>query len=126
MHALSRVLLVAEADDAAEIVVVLTAFADIPTVRWLPYTHGDGTEAKATTSRIGETTVDVAIGPRALPATLEVMVSDLPSALERVLGVGVSAATWPAEGALEEVSVVAGWMRISAVSEAALIDRRGV
>lgn len=63
MHALSRVLLVAEVDDAAEIVAVLAAFAETPTVTWLPYTHGDGTEAKATTFRVGETTVDVAIGP---------------------------------------------------------------
>ncbi|NMD56540.1 hypothetical protein [Tsukamurella columbiensis] len=83
-------------------------------------------ETKATTLRVGESTVDVAIGCRALPAVLEVMVPDLPCALECVLGVGFSTATWPAAGALEEVTVVAGGMQISAVSEAALIERRGV
>ncbi|MGC5024409.1 hypothetical protein ACLQ3K_06590 [Tsukamurella sp. DT100] len=126
MHALSRVLLVAEVDDAAEIVAVLTAFAGADHVTWLLYTHGDGSETEATTLRGGETTVDVAIGPRALPAVLEVLVPDLPSALERALGVGFSAATWPARGVLEEVTVVAGGMQITAVSKAALIDRRGV
>ena len=122
---LSRVQLLAEAADAAEIVVVLTAFAGTDNVTWLPYSHGDGSETKATTLRVGETTVDLAIGCRALPAVLEVMLPDLPSALERVLGVGLSAVTWAAEGALDEVTVVAGGMQITAVSEAALIDRRG-
>lgn len=54
------------------------------------------------------------------------MVPDLPDSLERALGVGLSAETWPAQEPLEEVTVHAGGMRISAVSEAALIDRRGV
>lgn len=125
MSVLSRALLFAEADDAAEIVDVLTAFAGTDAPTWLLYTRRGDTETKAATLRIGDTTVDVAIGDRAVPAVLEVTVPDLAAVLDRALAAGFPAAVWPGDGDLETVTTDAGGMRIRATSRTALIDRRG-
>ncbi|MEC4616429.1 hypothetical protein [Tsukamurella tyrosinosolvens] len=125
MHAFTRILLFAEADEAAEVVDAFIALAGIGDPPWLLYVRRDGSETRAATLRIGDMTVDVAIGARAIPAVLEVSVPDLPRALERALVAGFSAAVWPREEALKEVTVVAGGMQITAITEAALIDRRG-
>ncbi|GAA4676565.1 hypothetical protein [Gordonia humi] len=125
MPFLSRVLLFAEADDASEIVAALAALSGTSAPTWLLYVRRDDTETKATTLRVGDTTLDVAIGERALPVVLEVTVPDLHAALERVLAAGFSDSVWPHDGDPESVAIDAGGVRITAITEAALIDRRG-
>ncbi|MBS4102844.1 hypothetical protein [Tsukamurella paurometabola] len=127
MRALSRVLLRASAGEAAEIVAALSVLAGFPDTAavWLPYTSDDGIDSVAATIRVGETTVDVVVGERAAPVVLEVTVPDLPAAVHRAVAAGAPVTVWPALGDLETVTLEAGGMQIDAISEAALIDRRG-
>ena len=116
---LSRTFLVAEADEARDIVRALEAVTDTHAT-WDRFTRLDGSETDGATIPLTDSFIEVHVGSPALPAVLVLIVDDLTAALERLLNAGLTARTSPnsPDAPLEQATVTFGDLTLVALAAA--------
>lgn len=86
MTAISRILLFAQPDDVDLATAALAAIADAEPVT-MRITRLDGTQVTAHLIDVGTTVIEVAPGESAVPALIELLVSDLAAVTDRLTAV---------------------------------------
>lgn len=88
MSTVSRLLLFTQPDDIDRVTAALAAITDTEPVT-MRITRLDGTQVTAHLLDVGTTVIEVAPGEPAVPALIELLVSDLAAATERLIAAGM-------------------------------------